>query len=173
MYAKGVGIQQDYTQAMRWYEMAAEQGDADADYGIGRLFEEGFGVVQNDKTAAGWYRKAAEHGVAPAEFNLSLMMLKGKGGVTRDEAAAFALCKKAADKGFGPAEAQLATMYEHGQGVTANTEQALFWSTLAAKQQEKMAERQRAALAAKMTPEAVTRTQQLASDWKPVLTAAK
>ena len=71
------------------------------------------------------------------------MILKGKGGEKKDEAAAFAWCKKAADQGFGPAETQLATMYERGEGVQADSEQALVWSTLAAKQQEKIAERQR------------------------------
>jgi TPR repeat protein len=101
------------------------------------------------------------------------MIVKGKGGEKKDEAAAFAWCKKAADQGFGPAETQLAAMYEHGEGVTADSEQALVWSTLAAKQQEKIAERQKAALIAKMSPEAVARAQKSASDWKPVLSASR
>jgi len=129
-------------------------------------------VTQNDKAAASWYRKAAEQNIAPAQFNLSQMIAKGKGGEKKDDVAAFMLCKKAAEQGFGPAEAQLAAMYEHGTGVTANPEQALFWSTLAAKQQEKVAERQRAALAAKLSPDAVARAQQSASTWKPVITAS-
>jgi hypothetical protein len=153
--------------------MADEQGEADASYGIGRLFEEGFGVTQDDKAAARWYRKAAEQGIAPAQYNLSQMITKGKGGEKRDDAAAFAWCKKAADQGFGPAETQLATMYERGLGVTSDTEQALFWSTLAAKQQEKIAERQRAALVAKLSPEVVARAQKSANDWKPVQSASR
>jgi TPR repeat protein len=64
-------------------------------------------------------------------------------------------------------------MYERGTGITANTEQALVWSTLAAQQQEKIAERQRAELIARMSPEAVARAQKSASDWKPVLSASR
>ena len=30
MYAKGDGVPQDYAAAVKWYRMAAEQGDADA-----------------------------------------------------------------------------------------------------------------------------------------------
>jgi len=101
------------------------------------------------------------------------MILKGKGGEKKDDATAFAWCKKAADQGYGAAEAQLANMYERGQGVTANPEQALMWSTVAAKQQEKMAERQRAALIAKLSPEVVARAQKSASNFKPVLSASK
>lgn len=176
MFAKGVGVQQDYSEAMRWYEMAAEQGDLSAGYagyGIGRLFEEGYGVPQDEKAAATWYRKAAEKGVAPAQYNLSQMIAKGKGGLKKDDAEAFAWCKKAADQGYGKAAATLATMYEHGEGVTASAEQALFWSDIAAKQQEKISERQRAALVAKLTPEVVARAQRSAVAWKPVLAATK
>ena len=101
-------------------------------------------VTQDDKAAARWYRKSADQGIAPAEFNLSQMIMKGKGGEKKDETAAFTWCKKAADQGFGPAETQLATMYERGEGVKADSEQALVWSTLAAKQREKIAGRAKA-----------------------------
>jgi TPR repeat protein len=173
MFAKGVGVQQDYAEAMRWYEMAAEQGDPVAGYGIGRLFEEGFGVPQDEHAAAAWYRRAAEKGIAPAQFNLSQMIVKGKGGEKRDDAEAFALCRKAAEQGYGKAAVVLATMYERGQGVEANAEQALFWSDVAARYQEKVSERQRAALVSKLTPEVVARAQKSAGAWRPVLAAAK
>jgi hypothetical protein len=173
MFAKGVGVQQDYSEAMRWYEMAADQGDAVAGYGIGRLFEEGFGVPQNDHIAAVWYRRAAEKGIAPAQFNLSQMITKGKGGEKKNDAEAFAWCRKAADQGYGKAAATLANMYARGEGVEVDAEQALFWSDIATRYQEKVSERQRTELASKLTPEVVARAQKSAGAWKPVLAAAK
>jgi len=32
MYEKGLGIPQDYAQAVNWYRKAANQGDADAQF---------------------------------------------------------------------------------------------------------------------------------------------
>ena len=40
----------------------AEQGDAEAQYGLGVFFANGIGVPQNETAAASWYRKAAEQG---------------------------------------------------------------------------------------------------------------
>jgi hypothetical protein len=57
--------------------------------------------------------------------------------------------------------------------VVRNAEQAYFWSTLAAKQNEKNAERRRAILAAQLSTEAVARAQKSAGEWKPVLATAR
>ena len=48
------GINQDYDEAAKWYRLAAEQGDANAQYILG--------VEQSNTEAAKWYRKAAEQG---------------------------------------------------------------------------------------------------------------
>ena len=60
-------------------------------------------------------------------------------------------------------------MYARGQGVVANPELAYFWSTLAAKQNEKNAERRAEMLKANLSPEAVARAQKSAGEWKPVI----
>jgi TPR repeat protein len=36
-YAEGLGVEQDYTQAVHWYRKAAEQGDTDAQEAVNRL----------------------------------------------------------------------------------------------------------------------------------------
>jgi TPR repeat protein len=120
-----------------------------------------------------WYRRAAEKGIAPAEYNLSQMIARGRGGEKRDDVQAYAWCRKAADQGYGKAAAALAAMYENGVGVEPNAEQALFWSNIAARYQEKISEQHRAALVSKLTPEVVARAQKSAGAWKPVLAAAK
>ena len=41
---------------------AAEKGDAEAQYRLGRMYDDGTGVGQSSAMAARWYRKAAEQG---------------------------------------------------------------------------------------------------------------
>ena len=60
-------------------------------------------------------------------------------------------------------------MYAKAQGVAADPEQAYFWSVVAAKQNEKNAERRQAALEAKLSADAVAREKKSAAAWKPVL----
>lgn len=40
----------------------AEQGDADAQYKVGRMYEEGIGVTKDESMAWDWYQKAEEQG---------------------------------------------------------------------------------------------------------------
>ena len=79
MYEKGLGVHQDYTQAMKWYRKAAEQGLAQAQSNLGVMYGKGQGIRQDDKQAVYWYRKAAEQGNAKAQYNLGLMYANGKG----------------------------------------------------------------------------------------------
>ena len=57
----------------------AEQGDADAQYNLGIMYDTGLGVPENDAEAVKWFRKAAEQGYADAQYNLGLMYAKGDG----------------------------------------------------------------------------------------------
>jgi TPR repeat protein len=47
MYAKGRGVARDYGEAVRWYRMAAEQGDAGAQNNHGIMYALGEGVPQD------------------------------------------------------------------------------------------------------------------------------
>lgn len=46
-YARGEGVSQDYSEAVRWYRKAAEQGYAPAQYGLGFSYALGQGVSQD------------------------------------------------------------------------------------------------------------------------------
>jgi len=60
MYENGQGVVQDDKQAVKWYRLAAEQGDAKAQTNLGWMYYKGKGVSQDDKQAVKWYRLAAE-----------------------------------------------------------------------------------------------------------------
>ena len=69
----------DYGTASTYFRKAAEQGDADAQYFLGWMYDNGEGVTQNDKEAVKWYLKAAEQGDAKAQNSLGMMYRNGTG----------------------------------------------------------------------------------------------
>ena len=60
---KRLGIKKkNYDEAVRWYALAGQQGNADALYQLGRCYEAGRGVKKDKKMAAAYYLKAQEAG---------------------------------------------------------------------------------------------------------------
>src|SRR4051794_33594200 len=47
MYARGLGVQQDLTEAVRLYQLAAAQGNAQAQFRLGFRYSQGWGVQKN------------------------------------------------------------------------------------------------------------------------------
>ena len=133
MYEKGKGVDQDYNQAMIWYQMAADQGDSFAQYQLGKMYNKGKGVDQDYKQAMIWYQKAADQGDSYAQNSLGWMYQKGN-GVVQDYKQAVIWYQKAADQGDSYAQANLANMYEYGKGVDQDYKQAVIWYQKAADQ---------------------------------------
>jgi len=75
----------DYVTAHRKYLEAAEQGHAEAQFELGRMYIRGEGCQKDYATAAHWTRKAAKQGHKSAQFNLGWMYSHGH-GVKGDEA---------------------------------------------------------------------------------------
>lgn len=71
MYFAGLGVAQDYVEAVKWYRMAAEQGNAIGQNLLGFMYENGQGVSKNSSEAVKWYRKAAEQGMVDAKRALA------------------------------------------------------------------------------------------------------
>lgn len=59
MYFEGKGIQQDYKQAMYWFNKAAEQGNAIAQNNLGVMYYKGQGVSRNYLTSYVWLNLSA------------------------------------------------------------------------------------------------------------------
>ena len=127
------GKAQDYAEAAKWFSMAAEKGEANAQIYLGVMYENGEGVTQDYSEAMKWYRKAAEKGEAVAQFNLGLMYNDGK-GVDQDYAEALKWYRMAAEQGNAGAQNNLGVMYEKGYGVAQDDSLALYWYYKAAEQ---------------------------------------
>ncbi|MGE0471874.1 MAG: tetratricopeptide repeat protein [Nitrospira sp.] len=61
LYAKGMGMPQDYAQARAWYEKAAAQGHPLAQNNLAELYFAGLGVPQDYVRAYMWVNLAAAH----------------------------------------------------------------------------------------------------------------
>ena len=83
LYADGVGVAQNYREALHWYRLAAGQGEAAAQYALGLLCDTGRGVPHDSAEAVEWYSKAASQGHADAQYNLAAIYEEGD-GVPRD-----------------------------------------------------------------------------------------
>jgi TPR repeat protein/membrane associated rhomboid family serine protease len=132
-YRDGVGLPQDYKEAVDWFRKAAEQGFALAQSNLGNLYASGRGVPGDAQEAVRWLRKGAEQGLAAAQFNLGLMYLDGH-GVPQDDQQAVAWFSKAAEQGFASAENSLGVLYEQGRGVAHDDQRAVEWYRKAAEQ---------------------------------------
>jgi hypothetical protein len=88
LYSSGRGVRQNFKQAVNWFRQSAEQGDALAQFHLGKMHADGTGVPQDYKLAEYWYRKSATQGYAAAQFELGQCFLNGGCG-KRDEKAAL------------------------------------------------------------------------------------
>ncbi len=111
----------------------AQQGDAAAQFNLGRLYVTGTGVPQNDAEATRWYRLAADQGHAGAQHNLGSKYDNGM-GVPEDDAEAVRWYRLAAEQGHWEAQFRLGRMYDNGTGIARNDTQAVRWYRLAADQ---------------------------------------
>ena len=62
MYANGQGVPQDYAEAVKWYRLAADQGDAYAQNNLGVMYDQGQGVPQDYVLAHMWFNLSAAQG---------------------------------------------------------------------------------------------------------------
>ncbi len=88
----------NYVTALNECRPMAEQGNAFAQYTLGRMHDKGTGVPQDYKAAAGWYALAAEQGHADAQYNLGKRYFRGE-GVLWNKATAHVWLNIAASNG--------------------------------------------------------------------------
>ena len=98
MYYIGKGVEEDFKEAVKWYQKAADQGNAMAQSNLGLRYASGEGVEQDLKEAVKWSQKAADQGDAYAQYNLGAGYYEGK-GVEQDIVTAYAWCNIAATNG--------------------------------------------------------------------------
>jgi len=107
-YLNGEGVMQDSSLAATWFRRAADQGDADAQFALGWIYQ--YLLHHEDYSIAGaWYFLAAEQGHSGAAFELGSLYEIGQ-GVRQDHAHAAAYYRQAAEQGHERARQALDEM---------------------------------------------------------------
>jgi len=159
----------NYSRAFSLLRPEAERGEAQAQYLVGRLYEDGFGVEQNYGEAARWYRAAAEQGDPFAQHALSVFYAVGW-GVAADPAESVKWLRRSAEQGYYYAENDLGSRYRLGRGVPQDNNLAYLWLDLAAENApdsvKSVITKARDEVGQAMTPQAIARARELAARCK-------
>lgn len=156
------GKGQDHSQAVRWYQRAAQAGDTKGMIGLAVLLTGGIGTEPDPKQARAWWRRAADAGDPEGMVGYGIVCLPtnpakatnlfkksakagspegmfsygtslGSGrGVPEDLVGAAYWIKKAADLGHVQAMATYAVLLEHGRGVEIDLVASAAWNRKAA-----------------------------------------
>jgi TPR repeat protein len=122
-----------YARARDIWRPLADAGDAQAQYGLGVMYERGAGGIAADPSrAAHWYARAVGQDHPSAQNNLGLMFAQGR-GVQRDPVRATRLWQSAAEAGHLMAQYNLGLAYYRGEGLERDNETALRWFRRAAR----------------------------------------
>jgi len=133
MCAKGIDVQKDEAQAVKWYRKAAEKGHVNSQFSLGVMYAKGRGVEQDYIEALKWYKMAAEQDDITAQLSLAMMYAKGI-GTEKDYKQAADWYYKTAIQGHPNAQFNLANMYTKGQGLLVDDNEAFEWYLKAAEQ---------------------------------------
>ena len=108
-------------------QLAAEQGNAEAQFFLAGMYFEGQGIGKDERKAREWCQKAAAQGYAPAQINLGRMYADGYGGLAKDERKALEWFRKAAEQGHPIAQDIVGDAYRDGFGVAKDIKRANEW----------------------------------------------
>jgi len=104
----------------------ADSGNAEAQYWVGKVYDEGRLLPRDEEKSALWFQKSAEQGYAPAEYSVC----KKRAG--QDTIAVERCMQRAAENGVPEAQFWVGVGFEeHLFGVT-DKQEALKWFKLAA-----------------------------------------
>ena len=123
----------DLTRTAAKYRAAAETGISEAQYQLGRCYENGWGVEQDFTIALKWYGKATRQNYAEAQNALAQCYAYGI-GVTQDYGEAIQLYRQAAEQGVASSQYVMGLSYDFGIGVPADPALAVEWYQRAAAQ---------------------------------------
>jgi uncharacterized protein len=138
-YGKGQPV--NYARALGLYRMAAERGDADAQYVTGGMLYQGQGTDPDKRGGFKWLLKAAEQGKMSSESLtiIGAMYLRGN-AVPQNFLEAKKWLSKAAEQGNMAAQNDLAYLYYNGLGGERDYSKALELYLKAALQGDAMAQ---------------------------------
>jgi TPR repeat protein len=160
---------------VRWFTKAAEQGQVEAQFELGRIYREGLGAPIDGKLALYWFERAAEKGT-PHAINALGELYLGHLDVPQDLATARSWFLRGAQIGNSSSMYNLGVLYALGKGVAQDDIEAFKWLELAADmgigEERNQALRARTLLAERLTPVEVSWAIGRVKDWSRGLMAS-
>jgi len=98
MFRDGKGVEQDDTEAFKWFELGTRLGSASSQNSLGMRYQNGQGVDRDLRKAQELFIKADQQGDTDAGFNLATMYIFGL-GVEQDDHTAIHWLERAASLG--------------------------------------------------------------------------
>lgn len=118
-YGNGNGVEQNYSEGVKWLEKAVEQNDPEAMYWLSLAYNKGTGVEKSDVESIKWLRRSAELGWVQSQLELG-GCYRGGLGVQPDIEESLKWYTMAAENGNPQAQFNLGLMYgEAGDYTTA------------------------------------------------------
>ncbi|MBS9722580.1 sel1 repeat family protein [Tianweitania sp. BSSL-BM11] len=113
--------------AVGYFEKAADQRLADAEYAMAEVYANGLGGrTKNESIARNFLERAAKQNYDTAQLEYASWLIAGRGG-ERESAAGFAWMKRAAEGGNVAARNRLAKLYVAGIGVEGDPVLGAAW----------------------------------------------
>jgi TPR repeat protein len=129
-----LGVVKNETEDFASLRLAAEAGDAEAQFKLGRMYFDGDRVEKDYHEAAEWIHQAAWQSHVLAQAFLGWMYYDGA-GVEKNDHEAVEWYRKAAERGDVSAQFSLGRMYYFGEGIVVkNHRKAVEWYSRAAEQ---------------------------------------
>ena len=164
MFARGRGVAQDARRAVQYFQKAALQGHAVAQFELAECYDKGNGVAQDYRQAATWYEKSAEQGYARAQTSIAFMVETGQ-GIAIDAKRAAYWYTQAAAQNDPIAQYNLGAMVESGRGIKQDHIEAHKWFNIAEVNGNREAMAARRLVESLMTSDQIDDAQKRASDW--------
>ena len=162
--ARNAYERKDYADAMKEFRPMAEQGSAEAQLFLGKMYMQGQGVLKDPDQAVKWFKASAEQGNADAQFFLGSYYLLPHLNVA--EGVKWLLLS--AEQGQQDAQLLLGKSYLQGdKDLPRDPVQAEMWLRLAAKNNLDFYLTELAAAEGQMTADQVSAGKALAAAWKP------
>ena len=167
--AKRAYDQKDYGAAFKEFSPLAQQGNADAQLYLGKMYMMGQGVLPDPNQAMKWLKASALQGNADAQFFVGSYYVLPH----RDIAEGVKWLRLSAEQGQQDAQLLLGKTYLQGdKDLPRDLPQAEMWLRLAAKNNLEFYETELRAAEAQMSAEQIARGKVLAAEWKPKITAS-
>ena len=167
--AKRAYEQKDYARALKEFTPLADQGKAEAQLYLGKMYMMGQGVLKDPDLATKWLKASASQGNADAQFFLGSIYLLPQ----KDVPEGMRWTRLSAEQGNKDAQYLLGKVYIQGlKEVARDPIQADMWLRLAAKDNLEFYQNQLLAAEEQMTPEQIAKGKAMAEAWKPKSAAA-